>query len=50
MTKQDKIDLISGRRKDLQAQGFASLGLFGSIERGDDTQGSDVDVLEETSD
>lgn len=36
---------IAGMREEIQAMGVTSLGLFGSIARGDQRPGSDIDVM-----
>jgi uncharacterized protein len=43
------IDRLIESREELQSHGVKSLAIFGSIARGDDTPGSDVDVLVELS-
>ncbi len=47
MTKQDVIDRLAAHREELEAQGVASLALFGSVARGEAGQASDVDVVVE---
>lgn len=47
MTKQQVIDRLVAHREELQAQGVKSLGLFGSVARGEAVQASDVDVVVE---
>jgi predicted nucleotidyltransferase len=49
MTKQEVIDRLVAHRDELQAQGVKSLGLFGSVARGEAMQASDVDVVVELS-
>jgi hypothetical protein len=49
INKFEIIDRLIESRDELQNQGVKSLAIFGSIARGDDTPGSDVDVLVELS-
>lgn len=49
MTKQDVIDRLLAHREELQAQGVASLAIFGSVARGEAVRASDVDVMVELS-
>ena len=49
MSKTDYIDLLQGYSSTLQNDyGIKSLRLFGSIARGEDHEGSDVDVFVDT--
>ena len=46
MTKADEVvATIRAHERELKAAGVLSLSLFGSVARGDDQDGSDVDVL-----
>ena len=49
INKREIIDRLVEHREELQSQGIKSLALFGSVARGDNTQGSDVDVMVELS-
>ena len=49
MSKTDYIDLLQGCCSTLRSEyGIKSLRLFGSVARGEDHEGSDVDVFVET--
>lgn len=47
VTKQELIQRLVAHREELRAQGVKSLGLFGSVARGEAVQASDVDVVVE---
>ena len=46
-TKEDLLSLIQAHRDQIKAFGVSRLGLFGSFVRGQQREGSDVDVLVE---
>jgi len=46
-TRQEVLDRIASHRDELRAMGVSSLSLFGSVARGEATEGSDVDLLVE---
>jgi predicted nucleotidyltransferase len=45
MTRDQIIGRLKEREADLRAQGVAHAALFGSVARGDDRPGSDIDIL-----
>ena len=45
MTRNEIIEKLREREADLRAQGVAHAALFGSVARGDDRPGSDIDIL-----
>lgn len=46
-TRQQVLDRIAAHRDELRSMGVTSLSLFGSLARGEATEGSDVDLLVE---
>lgn len=47
ITKDDLIERMLEQREQLLSFGVASIGLFGSFERGEHTASSDIDLLVE---
>ena len=47
MTKDDLIKKLAANKEELRQMGVSSLALFGSVVRGEDNPGSDVDILVE---
>ena len=47
MTKEDVIDRLTAHRNELHDHGVKSLGIFGSVARGEAGRSSDVDVVVE---
>ena len=47
MTKDDLIKKLTANKEELSKMGVSSLALFGSVVRGEDKPGSDVDILVE---
>jgi uncharacterized protein len=45
MKRDEIIERLKAREADLRAQGVAHAALFGSVARGDDRSGSDIDIL-----
>jgi predicted nucleotidyltransferase len=45
MTRDEIIERLKEREADLRAQGVAHAALFGSVARGEDRPGSDIDIL-----
>jgi uncharacterized protein len=47
VTKQEVIERLIAHKRELKVQGVKSMALFGSVARGEASQGSDVDVVVE---
>lgn len=46
MSRKEKfLEVIRNNSEDLRSQGVREIGIFGSVSRGDDRDGSDYDVL-----
>ena len=41
----DPINIIREKREDIKKYGVKKIGIFGSYTRGEDTEGSDIDIL-----
>lgn len=48
--KQDILEKLGSLKRKYDQQGFIVIGVFGSVARGEETTGSDIDVLYECSD